>query len=496
MLPACKFITRQMDTSREDERAIVTEPWIQGDNQDMISLSVIEAAARLGRGEFLPSTYVEALLDKATELEHLNAFVTLDPSAVRAAAAMADVKSRAQNKLGALHGVPFCVKDTIAVEGLPTTAGTPALENYRGLATAPSVSRLQAEGALVFGKTNLHELAFGITSNNAHFGAVHNPHDRSRIAGGSSGGTAAAVAAGITPFGLGADTGGSMRVPASLCGVIGYRPTIGRYDNKGMFILSRTRDTIGTMARSVADIRFLDKQLSCCGSQHHEYKPADLRLSVPRDPYYHDLHPEVALAMERGLAALERAGVTLIETQASRIVELDDLCGFPIAVYETMQEWKSFAAIELGISFSEFVSTIVSPDVRNLFEKELSSEAIQETDYQAAISIHLPTLRDAFTDHFAKHDVAAMIVPTTPLPAIPIGEDDFTELNGQKVPVFPTFTRATRPNSTAGLPGISLPLAKTSDGLPIGLELQALGGTDNRLLAIASTVEAILASPA
>ena len=176
--------------------------------------------------------------------------------------------------MGALHGLPILIKANIATANVPTSAGTPALRDYRPASDAPVVARLFSAGAILLGKTNMHELAYGITSNNGAFGAVHNPYNPALIPGGSSGGNGAAIAARMCPAGLGTDTGGSVRIPAALCGIVGLRPTVGRYSGAGIVPLSRTMDTAGPMARSVEDLVLLDSVIT---GQNAPVQPAALR---------------------------------------------------------------------------------------------------------------------------------------------------------------------------------------------------------------------------
>ena len=186
----------------------------------------------------------------------LNAFIHLDPEQVRAAARAADAKGSAAG--GPLHGVPLALKDNLDTADMPTTGGTPGLKGHRPKRNADVVQKLFDAGAIAFGKANLHELAYGITNNNAGFGAARNPYDPTRIPGGSSGGVGTAVGARIVPGGIGSDTGGSVRVPAALCGIVGFRPTTGRWSQAGVVPISHTRDTPGPMTRSVADCALLD----------------------------------------------------------------------------------------------------------------------------------------------------------------------------------------------------------------------------------------------
>ena len=191
-------------------------------------LSAVEAVARMRAGDLSAERYAEALLARCKAGESLNAFITLEPAQVLEAARAADQRRAAGAHLGLLHGLPVPIKDSINTREYRTTGGTPALREFRPALNAPIVEQLVRAGAIVLGKTNLHELSFGWTSNNLAYGAVHNPYDPTRIPGGSSGGTGAAIAARMAPLGVAEDTEGSIRVPAALCGVKGFRPTTRR----------------------------------------------------------------------------------------------------------------------------------------------------------------------------------------------------------------------------------------------------------------------------
>ena len=208
---------------------------------DPTALTISEAAAAIRRGEMTALAYAEALLAQAEKAASLNAFIHHDPEQVRAAARAADAKGGAG--AGPLHGVPLALKDNLDTADMPTTGGTPGLKGHRPKRNAEVVQKLLDAGAIAFGKANLHELAYGITNNNAAFGAARNPYDPTRIPGGSSGGVGAAVGARIVPGGIGSDTGGSVRVPAALCGIVGFRPTTGRWSQAGVVPISHTRDT-------------------------------------------------------------------------------------------------------------------------------------------------------------------------------------------------------------------------------------------------------------
>lgn len=249
-------------------------------------LRATEAAALIKSGEITSTELVETLLARIAGHGDLNAFITLDAEGALEQAAAADEAVRAGDPLGRLHGVPIVIKDNMDVAGLPTTAGTPGMLKVVPGKDAAIVTLLRKEGAVILGKSNLHELGFGITCDNAYFGPVRNPHNREYITGGSSGGNAAALADYLTPLAIGSDTGGSIRIPASLCGVFGYRPSVGRYPMQGFIPMAPTKDVVGPMARTAADLVLVDAIVN--GYDPETVTPLDLhglRLGVPRYPY-------------------------------------------------------------------------------------------------------------------------------------------------------------------------------------------------------------------
>ncbi|MGY1638583.1 amidase family protein [Geodermatophilus sp. SYSU D00742] len=421
-------------------------------------------------------------LARAREVADLGAFITLADTAAGSS--------------GPLAGVPVAVKDNLDTRDLPTTGGTPALRDSRPDRDQLAVLRLRAAGAAVMGKTNLHELALGVTSNNAAFGPVRNPHDPSRSAGGSSGGSAVAVATGVVPVALGTDTGGSVRVPAAHCGLVGWRPSVGRWGTGRTVPISSTRDTAGVLTTTVADAALVDELVTGHPAPAAGDRP--LRLGVPRIGFYDDLHPDVAAVAARALDRLADAGVELVEVCVADAHELDAECGFPIVFFEIARELPAYLATlpgpESRLTLADVLAQTASPDVRGALELAAGG-SVTEALYRENLAVR-ERLRAAYAAALRPpdgHGLDALVYPTVPLPAPPVGDDHTTELNGRQVPVFLTTIRNTGPGSTAGMPSISLPAGATTTGLPIGVSLESLPGSDGALLAAAARVEPVLA---
>ena len=451
-----------------------------------------ELVAMMEAGETTSVKIVTELLRRAGEAGRLNAFITIDAEGALARAAELDQLRRQGNILGPLHGLPLVVKDNIHVAGLPNTAGTPGLREFTPDVDNAVIAALLDSGALVIGKTNMHELAFGITSDNAAFGAVANPFDTTTFAGGSSGGTASAIAAGIAPAGLGTDTGGSIRIPAALTGTVGFRPSNGRYPLSGVTPISHTRDTIGLIAWNVADLILLDKVIDTHGAVVPLLAAGEIRLGVPRAYYYANLDEQSARIIENSLIQLADAGVTLIEVDPEGIGPLVAQSGFPIALYEAVHDLADYLeAFGTGVTLTELAEATASPDVRGIFAGITAKGQVSEEAYTAAMSVR-EELRQAFREYFSAHDLDAIVFPTTLLPARPIENSMQTvQLNGAQVPTFPTYIHNTEPGSIAALPGISLPVGLTAEGLPVAIEIDGPENSDRQLLAIAAILEQI-----
>jgi indoleacetamide hydrolase len=394
---------------------------------------------------------------------------------------------------GLLSHLLLAVKDNIDVAGMPTTAASPALQGHRPKHHASAISLLLNAGASVIAKANMHELSLGITSNNKAYGSVRNPYNPECIPGGSSGGTAAAVAARAVPAGIGSDTGGSLRIPAALCGVVGFRPTTGRWPSDGAVSISKTRDTLGPIALTVSDCALLDAVVCEVSEFLANVSLTGLRIGVPRRGFWENLEPETALAAQSVLAKLTAAGVQLVECDVGINMDECTHAGMLVALGEMVESLRTYhAAHKLAFDPAAFGRQIASPDVSGIFNSLLGKDAPSKEDYNDALTVQRPKYSQAYARCFSTHNIDALIFPTTPRPAALIGEDDTVMLNGQAVPTFLTFTRNVGPGSLVGLPGISVPMGQTKSGLPLGIALDGPAGTDRRLLAIALAIETLL----
>ncbi len=342
----------------------------------------------------------------------------------------------------------------------------------------------------------MHELAGGGTSSNPVTGFVGNPYDPRRVAGGSSGGTAAAIAARIVPAGLGSDTAGSVRIPSALCGTVGLRPTTfgGKlYSDEGLLPLARDLDTVGPMARTVADVALLHSAITGTAS----LPPPDLRgvrIGVPRSPYWEEIDLDVARVAENSLVRLRAAGATLIDVDAGGYYSLASEVYGTLVMYGIKADLAHYLQrIGSSLRAQDVVASIASQDTKSLFERaqNMSFTAAQLHEVRNGLR---QRIAGVYRDLFRSNGLSAIVFPTQPMtaPLINASGDtalDEIELNGRKVSEVLIFIRNTHVTCALGTPGLSIPAGLTAQGLPVGLEFDALAGHDSELLALGQAVE-------
>ena len=427
-------------------------------------VSITDLARRLRAGATTARELAESALAAADAFNpELNCYVTTDHEGARLAADQADRELASGLDRGPMHGIPVGVKDLIDTAGLRTTRGSRHFDRHVPAADAAVVIALREAGAVIVGKTHTHQYAYGPTGDVAHTGPARNPHDPSRMTGGSSSGSGAAVAAGLVPAAVGTDTGGSVRIPAALCGVVGLRPSQGAVSTEGVFPLSVSLDTVGPLAATVADAALLWSILA--GRPVDPVPVAGLRVGVVRDDVVDRVVPSQAAALERACKALSTAGFVLSE----------------VAVPE-MADW------------ARRYLDIIGPEARSLhadrvvdapsdFEPEVLARLTKAAEvpgwrYVAAQEIRV-RLAGGYPDRVG---VDLLVLPTVPIAAPPVGVRD-ADLGAGWTDPAGALLAFNSPWSLLGLPAISVPVV--DDGLPGSVQLVGRTGGENQLLATA-----------
>ncbi|MEM7344840.1 MAG: amidase [Chloroflexota bacterium] len=470
-----------------------------GPAAELSHLSLTSLSAKIEAKEISCRAAVEGYLARIEAYDShdgLNAFITVTADMALAEADRLDQLLADGTHLGPLHGIPIAIKDNLDTAGIRTTGGCQALDGHIPTADAQVVARLKQAGAIILGKTNMHELAYGITSNNPHYGPVRNPYDLTRIAGGSSGGSAAAVASGLCAGALGTDTGGSIRIPAALCGLVGLKPTVGRVGRGGLMYLSNTMDCIGPMTHTIEDAAFLlnamtgidsrDSAASVESAPHYTPDEADwrgIRLGIPCRFFYEDNAPEVAQAMEQALKHMEAAGAEIIEVDLDYDPENLRPASSAIVLSETIHLLADYLqTLETPLTVAEILPHL-GQDVAASLGSQVgfkTSSPIPGYAYLDALNKVRPKIQASFEQALA--DVDALVTPTTPLAAAPIGDDEETLLNERRVGTFGAFIRYTSPSNMTGFPALTVPLQATEEGLPLGLQFLGKPWREAKLL--------------
>jgi aspartyl-tRNA(Asn)/glutamyl-tRNA(Gln) amidotransferase subunit A len=438
-------------------------------------LDIQTLAAALRARQVSSRELVEQSLREIERLDSkLNAFITVTGEAALAAADERDRELARGFDRGLLHGIPIAHKDLVRTKGVRTTAGSKIFADYIPQRDAVVVSKLREAGAVSIGKTGLHELAYGITSDNPHFGAIHNPWDLARIPGGSSGGSAVAVAAGMLPLATGTDTGGSIRVPASFCGVVGLKPTFGRVDARGVLPLSFSQDHVGPLTSTVRDAAIAFQAMVDDPTGYIPPAGPDLsglRVGWPKSFFMERVEPEVEGAVR---AAFETAA-----GMDARIVEIE---------VPDMEALRAAAAtcllVEAASSLRAYLDrrTEFGSDVLALLDQ---GKAISGVEYLEA-----QRTRRRISRQFARlfEQVDCIFTPTTPIIAPKIGQAK-VKICGVTEEVRAAATRFTRGMNATGSPAISIPWGFSRGGLPIGLQIIAAAKQEDLLLHAAAAME-------
>ena len=470
---------------------------------DAARFTLHEAAARIAAGETTAEALTEACLARIAALDdRLHAFVHATGEEALAQARQRDAARPAP--LPPLWGLPIAVKDNICTRGLPTTCGSRILANFRPVYDAHVVERLAAAGAVIVGKTNMDEFAMGSSCENSAFGLTRNPYDLDRVPGGSSGGSAAAVAADECLAALGSDTGGSIRQPAALCGVVGLKPTYGRVSRYGLVAFASSLDQIGPLTKDVRDAALLlqaiaghDARDSTSARRPQEELVAPLgqgvrgvRLGIPKEYFVAGLDPAVEAAVREAMATYESLGAELVEVSLPH-TEYAVATYYVVATAEASSNLGRFDGVRYGLrqggkdlldlyirTRTEGFGTEVKR--RIMLGTFALSAGYYDAYYGKAMAVRTLFRRD-FHEAFARCDV--LLTPVTPTPAFAIGEKTDDPLTMYLSDIF------TISAPLAGIPAISLPCGRSPEGLPIGLQLMADHFAEARLLAVAHAFE-------
>ncbi len=450
-------------------------------------LSIAEAAELLAGRELSPVELIDAHLERIEQTDDaLNSFITLLGEQARAAAKDAERSIQAGQYLGPLHGIPIGLKDLYYTKGVRTGIGSKILRDFVPDFDAAVTERFREAGAILMGKFQMHEFALGASSENPHDGDAHNPWDTSRITGGSSGGSGSAVAAGQCMGALGSDTGGSIRIPSSFCGIVGLKPTFGRVSRHGVYPLSWSLDTVGPMTRTVRDSALVLNAIA--GHDPRDPSSIDrpvedftaslgqgvdgLRVGLPQEYFYDIIDDEVKDAVSHAASVLEELGASVKEVSIPAL-------NHALAVSSTIL----FAeAGEVHIKHLRERADDIGNDVRSRFEVGALTPAI---DY-----IRAQRARAAFNTEMANtmQDFDVLLAPTTPFGAPQIGERT-SRVGGRTEPTRSLLARLTRPFNLTGQPAVSVPCGFTSSGVPIGMQFGARAFDEATALRVAHAYE-------
>jgi aspartyl-tRNA(Asn)/glutamyl-tRNA(Gln) amidotransferase subunit A len=459
---------------------------MRGHSESELAFLSIEHAARLlRRREISPLDLVEASLARIERLNtSLYAFLIVLAEGARRQARTAEREILRGRSRGPLHGIPVSLKDNFWTRGIRTTAGSKILAKFVPDADSDVARKIARSGAILLGKTNMHEFAYGITGENPHYGSSRNPWARDRISGGSSGGSAAAVGSGMGFASVGTDTGGSIRIPSALCGIVGLKPTYGLVSTTGVVTLGISFDHVGPIARSVTDACIMLEAIAGkypSGETRPDHRklrknrPRRFRIGVPKEFFFERLDSEVRRLVEAAAKKFESLGARIEQVSLPRLTgaidQASQLLVAEINEYHESQGYYPAHAAEYG------------DDVRGHLEM---GHKLLAVNYLRA----LPKRREIVEDFRAAfEEVDVILAPTSPIPAPFVGEPIVRAPGESESIVRAELLRFTRPANQTGFPAISIPCGFTREGLPVGLQLMGPRWGEARLLSIALAYE-------
>jgi aspartyl-tRNA(Asn)/glutamyl-tRNA(Gln) amidotransferase subunit A len=449
----------------------------------------------------LVETYLKRIA-KIGGRDGINAYINIAEKDALNKAGELDKLAKQGKFKGLLHGLPIALKDNINTRRIPTTCGTRFLSTWRPDKDAYLVRKIMKAGGIILGKTNMHEFAFGVTNNNPHFGPTRNPYDMSRIPGGSSGGSAAATAASLCVAAIGTDTGGSVRIPAALCGVVGLKPTLGRVGRGGVMGLSFSRDAVGPITRTVTDSAILLEVIS--GKDPGDPESASRKTSrysaflkknlngedfcIPKDFFFDIIESDTEGVFKDAISEIKKLGGQIKEVKLTGMEYMSHAMNIVTAecvnlIEDYLKEFDPDATIEKYLDQ-------LGADVRSILGSEKGlpeSKPVPGYIYIRSVRDYRNRLISAFKEALSGSD--AMLIPTTPLPASKISDGEEIELEGKKLSALRTFTRNCNPFNVIGFPAITVPAGYSRNGLPIGLQIVTRPWTERKLLSIAYAFE-------
>jgi aspartyl-tRNA(Asn)/glutamyl-tRNA(Gln) amidotransferase subunit A len=443
--------------------------------------TITELAPRIARGEVRSETITEKALERIAQLNaELNAFITVTADHALAAARQADKEIAAGRCRGPLHGIPVSLKDLIDMDGVPTTAASRLRADHVARRDARVTTRLREAGAVIVGKTNLHEFAFGTTTEDSGWGAARNPFDPSRSAGGSSSGSAIAVKTGMSIASVGTDTGGSIRIPSAACGVVGLKPEWEEISSEGVVPLSRQLDHVGPIAQSVEDAAIMFDVMRGEPAAALDAKPLlGTRLAILGGYFFDRIDEDVEANVLAAVDRLRSLGASISTVTLSHAASIA-----PVYLHLVLADAAAYHATTLGERPAAYTS-----NVRLRLEMGryiLAEDYVRALRGRAVLAAEVDRVLDG---------VEALLLPALAIPAPPLGASAVPVKGGEE-PVRNAMLRCTQPFNLSGHPAISLPCGNTPSRLPVGLQLAGRRGGTRDLLQLARSVEAALAPQA